>query len=57
MCIPLSVCTAVYNMLQLPAYRDLVHEEHNLELVLTKAFLEVDKAFEMHLNASGNGKC
>ncbi|XP_072553907.1 protein phosphatase Mn(2+)-dependent 1K-like isoform X3 [Paramormyrops kingsleyae] len=34
--------------------KDLVHEEQNLELVLTKAFLEVDKAFEMHLNASGN---
>ncbi|KPP69732.1 protein phosphatase 1K, mitochondrial-like [Scleropages formosus] len=34
--------------------RDTVAVEQNLELVLTKAFLEIDKALESHLNVSGN---
>ncbi|XP_042245131.1 protein phosphatase 1K, mitochondrial isoform X1 [Thunnus albacares] len=35
--------------------KDLVTEEDNLELVLTKAFLEVDKALAKHLHFSPNG--
>ncbi|XP_018517090.1 protein phosphatase 1K, mitochondrial isoform X1 [Lates calcarifer] len=35
--------------------KDLVAEESNLELVLTKAFLEVDKALAKHLHFSPNG--
>ncbi|KAM4585215.1 protein phosphatase Mn(2+)-dependent 1K isoform 1-T4 [Odontesthes bonariensis] len=35
--------------------KDLMAEEDNLELVLSKAFLEVDKAFARHLHFSPNG--
>lgn len=31
-------------------------QESNLELVLTQAFLEVDKALAQHLNCSPNGR-
>ncbi|KAJ8383042.1 hypothetical protein SKAU_G00038200 [Synaphobranchus kaupii] len=34
--------------------KDLIAEEQNLELVLTKAFLEIDKALARHLHFSGN---
>lgn len=34
--------------------KDLVTEENNLELVLTRAFLQVDKALRQHLNCSPN---
>ncbi|CAG01937.1 unnamed protein product, partial [Tetraodon nigroviridis] len=34
--------------------KDLVTDECDLELILTKAFLEVDKALEKHLNYSPN---
>ncbi|KAL4618170.1 protein phosphatase 1K, mitochondrial-like [Arapaima gigas] len=34
--------------------RDTAAEEQNLEVVLRKAFLEIDKALESHLNLSGN---
>ncbi|KAF7667578.1 hypothetical protein LDENG_00055480 [Lucifuga dentata] len=35
--------------------KDLLAKEDNLELVLTKAFLEVDKAFTKHLHFCPNG--
>ncbi|KAF1395359.1 hypothetical protein PFLUV_G00010700 [Perca fluviatilis] len=35
--------------------KDLVAEESNLEVVLTKAFLEIDKALARHLHFSPNG--
>lgn len=37
-------------------FRDLVAKESNLELVLTKAFLEVDKALQKDLHFSPNGR-
>ena len=37
-------------------FRDLVTKEDNLEVVLTKAFLELDKALVRHLHFSPNGK-
>lgn len=37
-------------------FRDLVTEECDLELVLTQAFLEVDKALVKHLHFSPNGR-
>ena len=36
--------------------RDLVVQENNLELVLTRAFLEVDKALQKHLHLSPSGR-
>lgn len=37
-------------------FRDIAAEETNLELVLTKAFLEVDKALARHLHFSADGR-
>lgn len=37
-------------------FRDLVTEECDLELILTKAFLEVDKALQKHLKYTPNGR-
>lgn len=37
-------------------FRDIAEEEDNLELVLTKAFLEVDKALARHLHFSADGR-
>lgn len=37
-------------------FRDLMTEECDLELVLTRAFLEVDKALAEHLHISSNGR-
>lgn len=36
--------------------RTIAEEEDNLELVLTKAFLEVDKALARHLHFSADGR-
>lgn len=36
-------------------FRVLVTDECDLEVILTKAFLEVDKALEKHLNYSPDG--
>lgn len=36
--------------------RELLAEEQNMELVLTKAFLEIDKAYQSHAHLSANGK-
>lgn len=38
------------------ASREFLAEEENLENVLSKAFLEIDKAYERHANLSADGR-